>query len=293
MADQFTPLSSTTSMTTLVDGSAPGSVAPARRALAAVPAPGSAREERHTRVRQLLEQMVASTDPATKRRLMTRVITEHRGAARAVAARYRGKGVEAADLEQLAWLGLVKAAQRWEPGHCDDFLQYAVPTMTGEIKRYFRDHSAMVRPPRKLQEIRAAMTAADAGRQGEPHTDLELSEIVGVPVGSIREAREVAAISYPVSLDAPDRTGQENGRQLAAEDDGFGAVEDRMVIADIMAGLTERERRVVDLRFTRGLSQSEIGKLIGVSQMQVSRILRVIAEKARATVAGQQLALTA
>ena len=89
------------------------------------------------------------------------VVTEYLPVARSLASRYSGRGVERADLEQLAFLGLVKAVRRWEPGRSEDFLQFAVPTIVGEIKRYFRDHSWLVRPPRRIQELRAAITEAE------------------------------------------------------------------------------------------------------------------------------------
>ena len=115
---------------------------------------------RAQRVRELLERTAACTEPVEQQRLRRLVVTEYLPVARSLASRYSGRGVERNDLEQLAFLGLVKAVRRWEPGRSEDFLQFAVPTIVGEIKRYFRDHSWLVRPPRRIQELRAAINDA-------------------------------------------------------------------------------------------------------------------------------------
>jgi RNA polymerase sigma-B factor len=253
-----------------------------------------AREDRHARVRDLLERMAASTDPAQKERLMRRVVLEHRGAARSVAARYRGRGVEQADLEQLAYLGLVKAARRWQPGHCADFLQFAVPTMTGEIKRYFRDHSWLVRPPRRIQELRSAMALEESDTTaGLPRSETDLSSALGVSAEAVREARQAGDLAHPRSLDAPSPSGQDWGDCVGGAEEGYDTVEDRLVLSEVLAVLTERERRVVALRYEDGMSQADIGRIIGVSQMQISRILRAISTKVRARWASRELAYSA
>ncbi len=240
--------------------------------------------DRHDRVRRLLDEVASCTDPARRKTLQSRVVLEHQSVARSIAARYRGRGVERGDLEQLAYLGLVKAALRWEPGRSEDFLQFAVPTIAGEIKRYFRDHSFMVRPPRRIQELRAAMTAPDASLTDRPlaqRSDAEVSARLGVDEGSVREARQASALCRPRSLDAPGLSGQSLSSTWGQEDGRLAHVEERLTVAALLDQLTERERTVIRMRFVEGLSQSRIGEEIGVSQMQVSRLLRGISAKLR------------
>ena len=243
--------------------------------------------DRHDRVRRLLDEVATCADPVHRKKLQSRVVLEHQSVARSIAARYRGRGVERGDLEQLAYLGLVKAALRWEPGRSEDFLQFAVPTIAGEIKRYFRDHSFMVRPPRRIQELRAAMTAPDGSATDRPlahRSDAEVSAELGVDEGSVREARQASALCRPRSLDAPGLSGQTLSQTWGSDDGALTHVEERLTVAALLDQLTERERNVVRMRFVEGLSQSRIGAEIGVSQMQVSRLLRGIAAKLRTLV---------
>ena len=245
---------------------------------------GQEKTDRHERVRQLLNQMIGSEDPRERRDLAARVVLEHQGVARSIAARYRGRGVERADLEQLAYLGLLKAVQRWQPGRSEDFLQFAVPTVAGEIKRYFRDHSFMVRPPRRIQELRAALSAGDADgfdQTGKKRSEDDLGAEFGVNPAIIREARQASELCHPRSLDAPTATGQSLTDCWGFADERLEQVEDRLTVEEMLTALTDRERAVVRMRFVDGLSQARIGEEIGVSQMQVSRLLRGIAGKLR------------
>jgi RNA polymerase sigma-B factor len=235
--------------------------------------------DRAQRVRELLEDTAACTDPVEQQRLRKSVVTEYLPVARSLAGRYSGRGVERADLEQLAFLGLVKAVRRWEPGRSEDFLQFAVPTIVGEIKRYFRDHSWLVRPPRRIQELRAAITEAEQThrhRDGSAPSEAELAAATGVTPHDIGEARAAAACCRPRSLDE----GQGVGLAMAL---GWGE-EDRVTVARLLATLTDREREVVRMRFGNGWSQSRIGSELGVSQMQVSRWLRTISDKLRCSI---------
>lgn len=240
---------------------------------------------RSAKVARLLADLSSAGDPTRRRQLRTAVILASLPVARSVAARYRGRGVEQPDLEQIAALGLVKAVRRWKPGLSDDFLQFAVPTITGEIKRYFRDHWWMVRPPRRLQETKAAMSQfeqdyrQDTGR--EPDDRLMAAEL-GVELHTVRQAKEVRRRARPSSLEAAAEA--DNGsfdRALAVDDPDLRRVEDRLAVQRMLETLTERERIVVQLRFFRSWSQARIGERIGVSQMQVSRILRDVYGKLR------------
>ena len=242
-----------------------------------------AESDRHERVRQLLTEMTDCADPKRRKHLQSQVVIEHQGVARSVAARYRGRGVERSDLEQLAYLGLIKAAMRWQPGLSDDFLQFAVPTIAGEIKRYFRDHSFMVRPPRRIQELRAALNAPDEqmAEQSGRDRDAAIGSALGVDESRVREARQAAGLCRPRSLDAPGLTGQTLAQTWGEDDDELRHVEERLTVDNMLDRLTERERTVVRMRFAEGLSQARIGEAIGVSQMQVSRLLRSICIKLR------------
>ncbi len=162
--------------------------------------------ERAQRVRDLLEFTASCTDEVELQRCREQIVTEYLPVARSLAARYAGRGVERGDLEQLACLGLVKAVQRWQPGRSDDFLQFAVPTIVGEIKRYFRDHSWLVRPPRRIQELRAAISEAEQlyrHRDGSAPTDAELASVTGAKAEDIGEARAASACCRPRSLRRP------------------------------------------------------------------------------------------
>ena len=159
--------------------------------------------------------------------------------------------------------------------------------IVGEIKRYFRDHSWLVRPPRRIQELRAAINEAEQTyrhNDGTGPTESELADVTGVSARDIGEARSAASFCRPRSLDE----GQGLGLALALgwgdEDPELRRVEDRITVQRLLATLTDREREVVRMRFSDGWSQARIGTEIGVSQMQVSRWLRTIADKLRCSI---------
>ena len=184
----------------------------------------------------------------------------------------------------------MKAALRWEPGRSDDFLQFALPTMAGEIKRHFRDHSALVRPPRRIQEIKASLRRIDdehAGLAGVVDDERAAAEL-SVRPSDIREARQASRLTHPASLDQPTDSGKLVGEFLGSEDERIEQLENRLTIASLLHELTDRERRVLALRFVDELSQAEIGECLGVSQMQISRILRSVLDRLR-----QQLSVAA
>ena len=262
-------------------------VLPARRTTSSPTIAAAPTGARATRVREMLEQTAACTDPSQQQELRSQVVTEYLPVARSLASRYAGRGVERCDLEQLAFLGLVKAVRRWQPGRSEDFLQFAVPTIVGEIKRYFRDHSWLVRPPRRIQELRAAISEAEQTyrhNDGTGPTEDEIAEVTGVSSRDVGEARAAATYCRPRSLDEGQGLGLALSLGWGEEDQELRRVEDRITIARLMATLTDRERQVVQMRFNKGWSQSKIGSEIGVSQMQVSRWLRAIADKLRGSI---------
>ncbi|GAA2018429.1 sigma-70 family RNA polymerase sigma factor [Nakamurella flavida] len=247
--------------------------------IAAAPSP-----ERARRMMQLLADITESTDAGEQARRRAVVVREYLPVARSIAARYRGRGVERGDLEQLASLGLVKSVARWLPDRSEDFLQFAVPTISGEIKRYFRDHSWTVRPPRRVQELRVAIGDAEQifwQRHGRRPTDPDIARIVGVSAAAVAEARTAVALCRPPSLDADAGTGWVMAQSYGEVDHDLARVEDRLAVERLLSILSDQERKVVDLRFQHGWSQSQIAQEVGVSQMQISRWLRDITGKLR------------
>jgi RNA polymerase sigma-B factor len=222
--------------------------------------------------------------PAERQRILDEVVTTHMSVATAIAARYRTRGIASEDLQQVAYLALVKAANGYDPEVGNDFLSYAVPTIRGEIKRHFRDLGWMVRPPRRIQELQARITAADAelsqslGRSPRPS---EVAAHLDESPEDVNEALATVGCFTPSSLDRP---AGENGTMaisdlLGGEDAAQGAVEARAMLAPVVRRLSDRDRRILLLRFFRGWTQQEIAEDIGVTQMQVSRLLtRIMAD---------------
>ena len=164
--------------------------------------------ERSRRLREQLDELGRCADPVEQRRRRGQVISEYMPVARSVAARYRGRGVESAELEQLAYVGLVKAANRWQPGRSEDFLSFAVPTMVGEIKRFFRDHSWLIRLPRGIQEIRPTVVAAEEQlrqRCGGRPSDADVAAAAGITDRQLRDVRSANFAYRPPSIQDADR----------------------------------------------------------------------------------------
>jgi RNA polymerase sigma-B factor len=221
--------------------------------------------------------------PSERRRIHDDVVVDYLGVAETIARRYSNGTQDWHDIRQVAYLGLVKAARRFDPDRGDDFVSFAVPTISGEIKRHLRDHGWFVRPPRPIQELTTAIARAvpvmlqDLGRQPSPE---EIAERIGRGAPEVTAALGAAEGMRPVSLDAPGRDG--DGRTVG---DAVGAMDDRLEHAEVMAEvsaacrrLTSRDRRILYLRFYEERTQQEIASELGVTQMQVSRLLtRILA----------------
>ena len=197
--------------------------------------------------------------------------------AASLARRYH-QGSERDDIMQIAYVGLLKAIDRYDPERGIAFSTFAVPTILGEIKRYFRDLGWTVRTPRDVQELaqRAErVTDALTGELGRTPTVLEVAERCDATPEQVVEARASATAHYTVSLDQP--LGAERDEsivdRLTTEDPGYARVDDRLDMDRLLDRLPERERAIVLLRFRDELHQREIGKRLGLSQMQVSRLL--------------------
>ena len=250
---------------------------------------GRSRAERGRLTERLLHEAHEQADPGRRRQLLDEVVLVNRGVAQAVAGRYRQRGVPTEDLEQAAFEGLVKAVRKFDPTMGKDLLTYAVPTIRGEIQRYFRDQSWMVRPPRRVQEMQWRLNqtidqlSQDLGR--EP-SGAELQEELGASDADYRDAIAAFGCFQPPSLDQPVmESGLTLGDAIADEDNSAeAAAEARTTLAPAMRGLTERDRRILYLRFFEGRTQQEIGHELGVTQMQVSRLLARIMRDLRAQI---------
>jgi RNA polymerase sigma-B factor len=201
--------------------------------------------------------------------------------ARKLARRYAGPREPFEDLMQVASLGLVKAVHRFDIGRGTAFSSFAVPTILGELKRYFRDLGWSVHVPRGAQELALRVEAAEqqlTSRTGRPPRVNELAEFLELSVEDVLDALEVANAHHSTSLDAPREDGEEESGALVytigAEDRHYELVDASVTISSAARALSARERRVLRLRFVDDLTQTQIADEIGVSQMQVSRILR-------------------
>ena len=194
-----------------------------------------------------------------------------------IARRYHNRGIPGDDLDQVANLGLVKAVQGFDPSHGADFLSFAVPTIRGEIRRYFRDFGWTIRPPRSVQELQTKITAAEGElfqRLGRSPRPSEVAEHLGVDLELVLDSLAANGCFAPVSLDTPLADGESGpGDRLGGVDPGFASAEARVALKSVMRGLTPRERRILEMRFFGGCTQAEIGAEVGVTQMQVSRLL--------------------
>lgn len=218
------------------------------------------------------------------RRLREELVLDHCELAMRLARRYRGRGETIEDLEQVALLGLLKAVERFDPGRGSSFGAFATPTILGELKRHFRDQAWSVRVARGVQELSLEVNrvvgdlAQDLGRS--PTVD-EVAARVGRPAEAILEAMEANRAFNAASLDAParDSSGGDGeassapAERLGVDEPGIGAVEHDVTMRALLTLLPDRERQIVELRFYEGMTQSEIGARLGMSQMHVSRLL--------------------
>jgi RNA polymerase sigma-B factor len=198
--------------------------------------------------------------------------------ARHLARRYLS-GPEREDVEQVAALGLLKAIERFDPQRGLAFTSFAVPTILGEVKRYFRDLGWTVRVPRSIQELVPKVekaTEALTGKLGHTPTAEEVAAYCGVSVEDVLEARGSASAHRADSLDRPvaEEGDASRGDLMGDVDPGFAHVEQAVDVQRLLTALPEREQRIVRLRFEHDLTQREIAEHVGLSQMHVSRLLR-------------------
>lgn len=227
-----------------------------------------------------LDEVFQTYRASGDRAIRNQLVEAHRGLAASIANDYRGRGVELDDLVQIAMLGTLKAVERFDPDRGIPFSSFASRTVNGEIKRYFRDRTWAVRPPRSAQErhldLRRARTALSS-RLGRPPTVVELAAELDISTDQVLDALEAGAAYRATSLDAR-RPGDDDNSSLAdripGDDIPSRPVELRVLVDQLLRTLPEREATILRLRFYEELTQSEIAGRLGISQMHVSRLMR-------------------
>lgn len=228
------------------------------------------------RTRELFSLYKDKGDEAARDEL----IMSHLNLVRFLASKFKNRGEPLDDLIQVGTIGLIKAIDRFDPSRGLEFTTYATPTILGEVKRHFRDKGWSIRVPRRLQELSAKVNQAtdDLTKelQRSPSTE-EVAAKLGVSVDEVLEAMESSGAYSSVPLEAGS-SDEEDGPAIidhyASVDENLAASDDRMVIEDTIRDFSPREREVIRMRFVEGLTQVEIARRLGVSQVQVSRLLR-------------------
>ena len=228
-------------------------------------------------------ELVRGRDPE----LRDELIAANLGLAHQLARRFANRGEPHDDLVQVASLALIKAVDRFDPDRGATFSSFAVTCIVGELKRHFRDRGWAVRAPRRIQELYLELghhidrLSQELGRA--PNVS-ELASACGTSEDAVLEALEAGRGYRTASLDVPDRDEQTLAESLGTDDPQFTHVEDRSVLASALRKLSPRDQQILRFRFVDGLTQSEIAAQLGVSQMQISRLLAASLQSLRGTV---------
>ena len=215
------------------------------------------------------------------------LVERYRGLVRALAARYAERGEPFDDLVQVAWIGLLKAIDRFDSSREVQLTTYATPTIVGEIKRHYRDRSWAVHVPRSLQELRVRAHATIdrlTTERGAAPTIAQVAEDLGVGEEEVLDALQSENARSATFLPASDDERGERGLDVPIEETGFDRSDARMMLGTGLQQLDARERKILRLRFEEGLTQSQIAAQLGISQMHVSRLLRRSLETLREAV---------
>lgn len=227
--------------------------------------------------------MVLSKHPADVTRDLA--VSEHGDRARAIAARFASRGESLDDLQQVAYIGLMKAADRFDPTRGVQFATFATVTIEGELKRHFRDHRWLMRVPRPLQELYLQVREATdelSGTLGRNPTVEELADAVGASPTEVIEATEAGRTFHLGSIDDQRPSGAARPAAKAGRvESAYGELVEREAMRELVGRLSARQQRVLRLRFDHEMSQSQIADHLGVSQMQVSRVLARSLEQLR------------
>ena len=252
--------------------------------------PPSVHAERDAETAELFAELAAAPDGRSRAAALERIVLLYLDLCGSMASRYDGRGIEHDDLVQVARLALVKAIDRYVPGQGPSFAAFAVPTISGELKRHFRDRGWMVRPPRRLQEMRVQVQSCRNRLEqevGHSPTDAEVAHELGVTRAAVKEVVAASSSFHPTSLDAS-TTDDESGSVaylLGDDDESLAQVEDRVCLTAALSCLDADERQLLALRYVDELTQREIGLRLGMSQMQVSRALRRLVAHLRVALA--------
>ncbi|HET8618457.1 MAG TPA: SigB/SigF/SigG family RNA polymerase sigma factor [Acidimicrobiales bacterium] len=261
-----------TTMTAKPDATTSSKIRRARRVAAGNGADPGTRERRDDGER--FRRYRATGD----RKLRNALIEDHRWLALHCAKRFANKGEPLDDLIQVAMLGVLKAVERYDPDFGATFATFAVPTITGELRRHFRDTTWAVHVPRRAKDLQHTVKVAvnELGQVlGRSPTVEEIAVQAGVPVEEVLEALEAARCYRKTPLAASGDDGElDDLSTLGDHDIGLDAVDAAATVGRLLDELPPRERRIVELRYMGGLTQSQIAELVGVSQVQVSRLLR-------------------
>ena len=210
-----------------------------------------------------------------------KLVMSHLNLVRFIANKFKNRGEPIDDLIQVGYLGLLKAIDRFDPSRGLEFTTFATPTIMGEIKRHFRDKGWSVRVPRRLQELSAKVNQATdtltSQLQRSP-TIAEIADYLDATVDEVLEAMESSSAYSSVSLEAPSGADDDDTPSVidryATEDSDLAFTDDRIIIEEALASFSPRERDVIEMRFLKGMTQIEIADKLGISQVQVSRLLR-------------------
>lgn len=242
-------------------------------------------DERDARTPQLFQERDEVTDEAQWQRAVAELVELHLPLARSIANRYRTQHGDHADLVQVACLGLVKAVLRFRPDVGAPFVSFAVPTITGEVRRYFRDHAWDVRPPRHLQELRPDVDRAGqelAQELGRNPTSGQIAARLNVPEKEVLATQRAVTTGLNMhSLEAltDSSPGLSLRDTIGGLDPQLELVTDRLALRPLVAALPERDRRILLLRYVEGFTQRQIASELGLSQTQVCRLLtRILAD---------------
>jgi RNA polymerase sigma-B factor len=219
----------------------------------------------------------SAPDDPEHSQLRGQLISGYLRVAEHIARRFAGRGEPLDDLVQVATVGLINAVDRYEPARGSDFLSFAVPTITGEIRSYFRDHSCSTRVPRRLQAVHLAIrrTVAELSQQlGRSPRPSEIADRLGLPTSEVIEGLQAAEAYRCESLDDPVSGAAAHGEVIGSLDHALARIDDRETLRPLLAQLPSRDRTILALRFFHQLTQTQIAEQVGVSQMQVSRVLR-------------------
>ncbi|MEV0065748.1 MULTISPECIES: SigB/SigF/SigG family RNA polymerase sigma factor [unclassified Amycolatopsis] len=237
-----------------------------------------------TDVASLFDELAQLPEGSPRREeIRDRLVREHLELARNLARKFRNRDEAMDDLVQIATVGLIHAVDRYDPTQGTDFLAFAVPTISGELRHHFRDNSWSVRVPRRLKELNASISATREEltvRLSRAPRPSEIAQHLGVPMEDVYEGLRAGQGRYGASLD--NLLENSAHTRFGAPDANLSQAELREALRPMLESLPERERKIVALRFGSGMSQSDIARRVGVSQMQVSRLLASTLKKLRA-----------